>query len=613
MKESPELINPNTTKASLESLRNIISKWYLALRNLALVGLLSVLVYTGIRIIISSTAQDKAKYKERIIDWIVALCLLFFLHYIMLLTITISNSITEMLTPTTGTIPLRNGDKIKANGVGSIKDINSMLSGSGVQIWYKDGDWKNLGMDSFGINKEAGVSNYAVKDEIGDINQVSWTYNNNDYKLNVDLRGFLGWDKSTLKISEFTENGVDKRDMLQSGYNCPNLMSLARLYSDVKDKGERFAFVIVYAILVLYTVMFVFRYMKRLIYLAFLTLMAPLVAFTYPIDKIKDGQAQAFNMWLKEYVFNVIIQPFHLLIYTILVGSAIELAATNLVYAVVAIGFILPAESLLRKFFGFEKASTLSGAGSFAAGAGVASMLNMLKKPPKIPGLDKGGNKDKGGEKAVEDDGKVNFYNDKAGSALDALGGQALGSGNDGQPEDDGDDNNTPLFGQDDNNEQLEDEENERDPVLDQYHSEGYDQNSDGQYFNPWTDEYDENYDPHNDDNYLQQPTEPTEPLDEPEQIPQPQNDNLPQQDLQPDLERQYPQRRTLTAPKGAKGRMRRLAKGLGGMAVNGGKKAFRKRRHRKKNYQRCSKSKCWSNWSRSYGNNRIGSRYCFW
>ena len=57
----------------------------------------------------------------------------------------------------------------------------------------------------------------------------------------------------------------------------------------------------------------------------------------------------------------------------------------------------------------------------------------------------------------------------------------------------------------------------ENDPVLDKYKSEGFDQNSEGSYYNPYTDEYDENYDPHNDSSYdyikQQEP---------PEQLPQP-------------------------------------------------------------------------------------------
>lgn len=35
-------------------------------------------------------------------------------------------------------------------------------------------------------------------------------------------------------------------------------------------------------------------------------MIAPLVALTYPIDKVKDGKAQAFDMWFKEYTMNAI-------------------------------------------------------------------------------------------------------------------------------------------------------------------------------------------------------------------------------------------------------------------------------------------------------------------
>lgn len=86
-------------------------------------------------------------------------------------------------------------------------------------------------------------------------------------------------------------------------------------------------------------------------------------------------------MWFKEYTFNLIIQPFHLILYTVLVGTAINLATESLVYAVVAIYFLTPAEKLLRKFFGFDNAGTLSAAGSFAGGALFSAMINKMNRP----------------------------------------------------------------------------------------------------------------------------------------------------------------------------------------------------------------------------------------
>ena len=58
-------------------------------------------------------------------------------------------------------------------------------------------------------------------------------------------------------------------------------------------------------------------------------MIAPLITLTYPLDKIKDKKSQAFDMWLKEFIFNALIQPLHLLLYIVLLGSATELAIDN--------------------------------------------------------------------------------------------------------------------------------------------------------------------------------------------------------------------------------------------------------------------------------------------
>lgn len=85
------------SKSITQALHDTIAGWYNALRNLAIVALLSVLLYMAIRMIISSTASDKAKYKKMILDWLVALCLLFFLHYIMSFALTLTEKLTEGL------------------------------------------------------------------------------------------------------------------------------------------------------------------------------------------------------------------------------------------------------------------------------------------------------------------------------------------------------------------------------------------------------------------------------------------------------------------------------------------------------------------------------------
>lgn len=258
------------------ALHSIIANWYVALRNLAIVALLSVLLYVGIRMVISSTASDKAKYKQMIFDWLIALCILFFLHYIMSFVLTVTEMITE--------------------GVDTANDIV-------VQI-----------------DREGGK----------------------ELKFTTDLTG------------------------------------LTRLQLQYKDLGVRMIYLIFYIALVVYTVMFTWTYVKRAITMAFLTLMAPLVAITYPIDKIGDGKAQAFGIWLKEFIFNALLQPFHLIIYTIFLGSATQIAVQNPIYAILFLAFIIPAEKLLRKMFGFEKSSTAGAMGAAAGMFGGAAAFKAL-------------------------------------------------------------------------------------------------------------------------------------------------------------------------------------------------------------------------------------------
>ena len=54
-------------------------------------------------------------------------------------------------------------------------------------------------------------------------------------------------------------------------------------------------FLIIYIILIVFTGMFAIRYMKRVIYIAFLTMIAPVVALTYPLDKLKDRKSTSIQ------------------------------------------------------------------------------------------------------------------------------------------------------------------------------------------------------------------------------------------------------------------------------------------------------------------------------
>ncbi len=321
-----------------QDLSETISRWYVALRNIGLVMMLIILLYVGIRMLLSTLASDKAKYKQMLTDWFMGIVILFTIHYVMVFAVTIVNGITKV--------------------------VSSSVESNAFTVVMEDKD-----------------------DKISQVLEES----------GGDMTKFIDESTGRKVISWPT-----------------NLMGSLRLRAQLANWGSEYiGYAICFIVLVIFTGFFVLTYMKRVLYMAFLTLMAPLVAVTYPIDKLSDGSAQGFNKWFKEYIFNLLIQPMHLLLYYVLITSAFDLAGKNVIYALVAMGFMIPAEKILRSFFGFDKSST---APSMATGAAVGMGLAQLMKPkpPKLAGGKKaiGGNSSKGGDSSnggdsSEDSGKI--------------------------------------------------------------------------------------------------------------------------------------------------------------------------------------------------------------
>lgn len=269
------------SESAAAQLRNVIASWYKAFRNIAIVGLLSVLVYLGIRILISTASTDKAKYKESLKDWVVALCLVFVIHIIMSGILMLTDRVTELFTDSS----------------------NSLY---------------------------------------------------------------------TVQINNATEPGGER-------FNT-NLTGLIRLQAQGQTWQQATAYAFIYLILVIYTVIFTIMYFKRFLWIAFLTMIAPLVALTYPLDKVGDSKAQAFRFWLKEYTMHVILQPVHLILYTVLVSAASDLVLKNPIYGIVAIGFLIPAEKFIRQMFGLDKANSTGDFGSAVTSLLALRGLNSIGK-----------------------------------------------------------------------------------------------------------------------------------------------------------------------------------------------------------------------------------------
>lgn len=236
---------------------NTVTKWYYIIRNLSIAALLFILLYIGIRMAISTVADKEAKYKKMLIDWAVSLALVFVLHYIMIITFYINNTLVYTLSK-----------------VSPLNDLNFA------------GDWWPL----FG---EA-------------------------------LTPLIGIDEAIIIC------GISVTEFL-----------------------------------------FFIMYIKRFITLAFLIVIAPLITITYAIDKLGDGKSQALNTWLKEFIFTVIIQPFHCILYMVLIIPVLKnMDGSNSIGAgilyILMLNFIRQGETIVKKIFNI-KADSMPDAGATAA------------------------------------------------------------------------------------------------------------------------------------------------------------------------------------------------------------------------------------------------------
>ena len=127
---------------------------------------------------------------------------------------------------------------------------------------------------------------------------------------------------------------------------------------------------VVYGLMIFLTLTFLITYIKRMLTIGFLVIIAPLITITYSIDKIGDQKAQALNIWLKEFAYNILIQPFHCILYLSFGSVAMRLLTSDLsagesslaaaVLAILCILFIKSGEDLVKKIFGFDKATSVA-------------------------------------------------------------------------------------------------------------------------------------------------------------------------------------------------------------------------------------------------------------
>lgn len=78
-------------------IRNLVSTLYLAIRKIAIIGLLLTLIILGVKLAIASTGEQKAEYKKKLVSWLMAFVIVFGMHYFLIAIIQINEILVDLL------------------------------------------------------------------------------------------------------------------------------------------------------------------------------------------------------------------------------------------------------------------------------------------------------------------------------------------------------------------------------------------------------------------------------------------------------------------------------------------------------------------------------------
>lgn len=229
-----------------------IAIWYYVFRTMAILIMLIILLYLGIKMAITTVAEKKAVYKQMLVSWIAGFILVFTIHYIMYFIISVNENFISWIIPK-----------------------------------YEEGT-------ELSLYESVRTKAYSLKATTGT------------------------------------------------------------------------AGLVMYAVLVYYSIRFLLLYFKRYLTIMILAIISPFVAVSYAVQKInKNGKGgEMYGNWMKDFMYSVILQSMHALIYTIFVQTALDLSENSvdgIFIAFIFMNFMLKVDPIIRKIFGFSSGKGGSG------------------------------------------------------------------------------------------------------------------------------------------------------------------------------------------------------------------------------------------------------------
>lgn len=178
----------------------------------------------------------------------------------------------------------------------------------------------------------------------------------------------------TVEIGEIVLNILNglRYEIVASGEVSFEDVILQKIYWAFQEEAgiQMFMYSLFFWFLTFMHLKFFLTYFKRTLSIMFLTIIGPFITVTYPIDKMDDGKAQAFEYWFKEYMINIAVQPIHAATYLIFVYTAGKIAEQAPFVAMVFLLSLGRIENIVRNVFGITQSISMKNIDSEMKGKG---------------------------------------------------------------------------------------------------------------------------------------------------------------------------------------------------------------------------------------------------
>lgn len=442
--------------------RNIINNMYSGFEWLAIIVFIVILLYLGIQIIISVGTDKQSKYFKHLQNWVVGVALLFLLPRFFPFITDISNAIVSyigrdsspmytqynfiallddesVIGENAQTVQIKELTATAINArkaqiedmkkqIGKLENANATWSDIIINLFTQIFTYSQHLFNYYNWAMEIEIKNY-VDDNINNwsyleeehFNELIQQHRDNNVACTSEYL-----EKQIAKLQEYKNNSLTIKQLYEEiailesyGGSGTDLMSTMRTKA---GETGRIIYAIIWLVLMFQMISLLAMYYKRIIMIAILLMIFPIIMITYAIDKINDGSAQTFETWLKEFTINIIVQIAHAVIYVILVQTGLDIYQANpdnWLFLLMAVLFLFPGERILRAMFGMN-GSTI---GSLKANVGSGMMLAGMAVRGGIKGAKLAGKGAKGAVnlgKDIKNKGFKATAKDRAGRVVQA-------------------------------------------------------------------------------------------------------------------------------------------------------------------------------------------------